>query len=80
MAAEVIAIADANSHSISDEKFARFLDENDELRSYRSEFHYPKNKNLPTGRFNPVLYLLGSSCSIFFLTSEFNLNSFSKVD
>ena len=50
MAAEIREIAKANGFEIQDEKFARFLDENDELKSCRSEFHYPKNKTLPPSK------------------------------
>lgn len=50
MALKVREIANSNGFDIHDEKFARFLDEKDELKSCRSEFHYPKNKTLPPGK------------------------------
>ena len=50
MASNVREIAQSNGFDIHNEKFAQFLDENDELRSCRSEFHYPKNKTLPPGK------------------------------
>ena len=34
---------------ISDEAFAKFLDEQDELKNLREDFWYPKMKDLPPG-------------------------------
>ena len=50
MAAHVREIARSNDFDVQDEEFARFLDKNDELKSCRLEFHYPKNKTLPPGK------------------------------
>ena len=35
--------------TLNSEEFARKLDENDELRHMRDEFHYPKKETLPKG-------------------------------
>ena len=50
MASAVLETAKSNGFDFHDEAFARFLDEQDELKSCRSEFHYPKNKTLPLGK------------------------------
>ena len=34
---------------LSDEAFAKFLDEQDELKHFRGDFWYPKMKDLPPG-------------------------------
>ena len=47
------ALAKQKGLAVQDEEFARFLDGEDELKSCRLEFHYPKNKTLPPGMFRP---------------------------
>ncbi len=55
---DVRALADSNGFDAKDEQFAKFLDSQDELQSFRSEFHYPKNKTIPDGKMCfPLLHL-----------------------
>eukprot|EP00794_Sanderia_malayensis_P012157 gene12157-13411_t len=44
---DIRKLAEENGLCLKDERFAKLLDDQDELKSFRSEFHYPKNKTLP---------------------------------
>lgn len=43
----LLKLAESNELDITDAAFARLLDERDELKNLREEFHYPKMKDLP---------------------------------
>lgn len=44
-----------NNLEITDVAFANLLDEQDELKSLRDEFHYPKVKDLPLSKLELLL-------------------------
>lgn len=46
----LVKLAESNEVDITDAGFARLLDERDELKNLRQEFHYPKMKDLPLGK------------------------------
>lgn len=46
----LLKLAESNELDITDAIFARLLDERDELKNLREEFHYPKMKDLPLGK------------------------------
>lgn len=46
----LLKLAESNELDITDAAFARLLDELDELKNLREEFHYPKMKDLPLGK------------------------------
>lgn len=46
----LLKLAESNELDITDVIFARLLDERDELKNLREEFHYPKMKDLPLGK------------------------------
>lgn len=46
----LLKLAESNELDITDAAFARLLDERDELKNLREEFHYPKMKDLPLGK------------------------------
>lgn len=41
--------------SITDEKLAIHLDQEDELQHFRDQFHIPKMKDLPSSKFTTIL-------------------------
>jgi len=45
--------------SLTDVRFARTMDDNDPLRGFRQQFHYPKLRGLPSS--------LGSFCTSYHL-------------
>ena len=47
----LLGLAKEQNLEVTDEAFARLLDQQDELRNLRDEFHYPKMKDLPLGKF-----------------------------
>lgn len=46
----LMRLAKSAELDITDARFARLLDERDELKNLREEFHYPKMKDLPSGK------------------------------
>ena len=46
----LVNLAKSTKLDITDAGFARLLDERDELKNLREEFHYPKMKDLPSGK------------------------------
>jgi len=46
----LVKLAESYKVDITDAGFARLLDERDELKNLREEFHYPKMKDLPLGK------------------------------
>ena len=46
----VLRLAKESNLEITDEAFAKLLDEQDELKNFRQEFYYPKMKDLPLGK------------------------------
>lgn len=46
----LLRLAKEKNLEITDIAFASLLDEQDELKSLRDEFHYPKIKDLPRGK------------------------------
>lgn len=46
----LLKFAESNEVDVTDAGFARLLDERDELKNLREEFHYPKMKDLPLGK------------------------------
>ena len=46
----LLKLAESNELDITDAAFARLLDERDELKNLREDFHYPKMKDLPLGK------------------------------
>lgn len=46
----LLNVANSSELNITATAFARLLDERDELKNLREEFHYPKMKDLPPGK------------------------------
>lgn len=46
----LLNVANSSELDITGTAFARLLDERDELKNLREEFHYPKMKDLPPGK------------------------------
>ena len=53
----VLRLAKESNLEITDEAFATFLDERDELKNLRQEFYYPKTKDLPLGKLELAINL-----------------------
>lgn len=54
-ARKILRLVRENNLEVTDEAFAKLLDEQDELKNLRDEFYYPKMKDLPLGKLNLVL-------------------------
>lgn len=52
----LLRLAKSSEVEITDTEFARLLDEQDELKNLREEFHYPKMKDLPSGKLELINY------------------------
>lgn len=51
----LLRLAKTSELEITGAGFARLLDEQDELKNLREEFHYPKIKDLPSGKLDMII-------------------------